>query len=96
METLQTIIVSLASILSACTVIAVAIKKWLIDPVMKKIDKLDVHQCRNFLVEFLADIDAGVEKDECQIRLAYETYDHYRKELGGNSYVKDKWEKLMK
>lgn len=96
MENIQTILISLASAITACGTIAAAIKKWFINPVIKKIDKLDLHQCRNFLVEFLADVENGIEKDECQIRLACETYDHYRKDLNANSYVKDKWEKLMK
>lgn len=96
MENLQTIVISLASVITACGTIALAIKKWLINPVMTRIDKLDLHQCRNFLVEFLADVENGVQKDECQVRLAYETYDHYWKDLKANSYVRDKWEKLMK
>lgn len=96
MENIQTILTTVVTILSSCTAISIAIKKWLINPVLKRMDKLDLHQCRNFLVEFLADVERGIEKDECQIRLAYETYDHYRKDLNGNSYVKDKWEKLMK
>ena len=38
----------------------------------------------------------GVEKDEVQIKRAYEVYEHYTKDLHKNSYIHDKWEKLMK
>ena len=66
------------------------------EPVYKKIDKIDENQCRNFLVDFLADIENDVEKDEVQIKRAYEVYEHYTNDLHKNSYIHDKWEKLMK
>lgn len=69
--------------------------KKMFDPINKKIDNLDIGQARNYLVDFLADIENGEEKDECQIERAYELYDHYTKDLGGNSYIHAKWEKVM-
>lgn len=63
--------------------------------VNEKIDKLDVNQCRNYLVDFLTDMENGIEKDEVQIKRAYEIYDHYNSDLKCNSYVHDKWEKVM-
>lgn len=59
-------------------------------------DKIDENQCRNFLVNFLSDIESGLEKDEIQIKRAYEVYEHYTKDLHKNSYIHDKWERLMK
>ena len=61
-----------------------------------KIEKLDINQCRNYLVEFLADVENGIKKDEAQITRANEVYDHYTNDLKRNSYIKNKWEKLMK
>lgn len=66
------------------------------EPINKKIDKIDENQCRNFLVDFLADIEKGISKDEIQIKRAYEVYEHYTKDLHKNSYIHDKWERLMK
>lgn len=63
--------------------------------VNKRLDKLDMNQCRNFLVSFLSDVEANEQINEIRIKRAYEMYDHYC-ELGGNSYIHDKWEKLMK
>lgn len=77
----------------------VGIKKILnkqLEPIYKKIDKIDENQCRNFLVDFLADVEKGIEKDDVQVKRAYEVYEHYTKDLHKNSYIHDKWEKLMK
>lgn len=82
----------------AITTITLTINKVIekqLQPLSHKIDKLDINQCRNYLVDFLADIEQGINKDETQIKRAYEVYDHYC-ELGGNSYIHDKWEKLMR
>ena len=62
----------------------------------RRTDKIDENQCRNFLVEFLADVESGVKKDEVQVKRAYEVYEHYTNDLHKNSYIHDKWEKLMK
>lgn len=67
-----------------------------LEPINKKIDKIDENQCRNFLVDFLADVDKGIEKDEVQTKRAYEVYEHYTEDLHKNSYIHDKWERLMK
>lgn len=66
------------------------------EPINKKLDKVDLNRCKDFLVDFLADVENGIEKDEIQTQRAYEVYDHYTKDLDGNSYIHDKWEKLMK
>lgn len=66
-----------------------------LDTIEERIDKLDIHQCRSYLVDYLADVEQGISKNDIQTKRAYEIYDHYC-ELGGNSYIHDKWEKLMK
>lgn len=58
--------------------------------------ELDVSQCKNFLVRFLKDIEQGNEVDEVEKERAYEVYDHYSKDLHRNSYIHDKWNRLMK
>lgn len=79
--------------------IIVAMKKMLnkqFKPITDKIDKLDKNQCRNYLVDFLADVELDISKDDDQKRRAHEVYDHYSIDLHGNSYIHDKWEKLKK
>lgn len=61
-----------------------------------KIDSLDMNDCKNFLVRFLADVERGQHMDEVEVKRAHDVYDHYRIDLGGNSYIADKWNKLMK
>lgn len=82
-----------------------AATKWLMDglkPTNDKIDNLetklvnvDLNQCKNFLVRFLADVEEGNHIDEVEKERFYETYEHYTG-LGGNSYIHDKVEKLKK
>lgn len=98
MENIPNIIILIASLITAVTTIIIAIKKILtkmFEPVNKKIDNLDLGQARNYLVDFLADIENGEKKDECQIERAYELYDHYTNDLHANSYIHSKWEKVM-
>lgn len=61
-----------------------------------KIENVDVNQCRNYLVDFIADVAQGIEKEDTQIKRAYDVHDHYINDLHKNSYVEDKWKKLMK
>lgn len=79
--------------------IVIAVDKILskqLQPLNNKIEKLDMNQCKNFLVSFLADVEHGKELDEVEVKRAYDVYDHYKIDLHGNSYIKDKWDKLMK
>lgn len=65
-------------------------------PLEESIENLDRNQCKNYLVRFLADIERGENFDDVEIKRAYDVYDHYVKDLNGNSYIHDKWEKLMR
>lgn len=94
-DTLKWIITLITSIIT----ILIAFKKILdksMQPIHKKIDELDVHQCKNFLVRFLSDVERGQKMDDIEIKRAHDVYDHYTNDLKQNSYIHDKWEKLMK
>lgn len=67
-----------------------------LEPINVTIKQLDINQCKNYLVRFLADVENGEKLDNVEIERAYEVYDHYTKDLNGNSYIHDKWERLMK
>ena len=100
----------IGSLIGAITVIVVAVNKILdrqfkkrFEPVTDEIinikndlKTMDIGQCKNFLVRFLKDKENGIELDPVEEQRAYETYDHYKNDLGQNSYIHDKWEKLMK
>lgn len=59
----------------------------------RHIDEVDQENCKNFLVTFLADVERGNEMDEVELMRFWEEYEHYIKS-GGNSYIKEKVEKL--
>lgn len=59
-----------------------------IDDVEKKISKVDMENCKNYLVTFLSEIRRGETKDQIEYQRFWEEYDHYIAN-GGNSYVKE-------
>lgn len=67
-----------------------------LDPISADIKQLDINQCKNFLVRFLADVEQGNELDEVEKERAYEVYDHYTNDLKQNSYIHTRWNQLMK
>lgn len=66
-----------------------------LNPISTQIKELDVSQCKNFLVRFLADVEQGNELDKVEIERAYEIYDHYINDLKQNSYIHNRWESLL-
>lgn len=68
--------------------------KKIVGPINNSLIEIDLSQCKNFLVRFLADIEQGNKIDEVEKERAYEVYEHYTK-IGGNSYIHSKWVKLM-
>lgn len=89
------LIIKISSLIIAVGVILTNINK-IFNPIYKKITELEKNQCKNFLVDFLARVENNEKITECQKNRAYEIYDHYIKDLKGNSFIKDKWERLMK
>ena len=62
---------------------------------INRINNVQLYSDKNFLVRFLADIEQGNLVDEVEKERFYEVYKDY-KELGGNSYIQHKVEKLQK
>ena len=58
-----------------------------------RIDKSDMESCKNFLVRCIADLERGEAMSETEKERFKEQFDHY-KENNGNSYIKDKVERL--
>lgn len=65
----------------------------LLEPMAKKIDAVDLENCKNYLVTFLASCERGEAHDEIELERFHEQLEHYKK-LGGNSYIHAKVEKL--
>ena len=97
----------LAALITGGVKIKDAVKKWLetllknkfdeleksINDLKKTIDNVDLENCKNYLVTFLAEIERGEVKDEIEIQRFYEELGHYT-EQGGNSYIKEKYAKI--
>ena len=92
------LIIKIASFLTAIGIIITTINK-LINKKFKllndKIYELEKNECKNFLVNFLADFEKGEKITECQKLRAYEIYDKYINDFEGNSFIKDKWERMI-
>ncbi len=67
----------------------------ILEPIYQKIDNLELITDKNFLVRFLSDVEQGQVIDEIEWERFYETYKRYH-DLGGNSYIDHKVEKLKK
>lgn len=92
----------LAGIITSGSIIIVFIQKSLkklikneLEPISTQIKDLDISQCKNFLVGFLADVEQGNELDKVELERAYEIYDHYINDLKQNSYIHNRWESLL-
>jgi len=96
------IIIYASSVLVATVTITGFIVRWIdkrlkvmIEPLKTQIHKMDVKECRRFLIDFLIDVENTAYKDAVQWKFAHDVYDHYIKDLKENSYVKDKWERVV-
>lgn len=52
-----------------------------------EIKKEDKEKTKNYLVSRLADAERGQEWSDIERQRFYEQYDHYRKDLNGNTYI---------
>lgn len=99
MEIISTI---LAIIISCATIGGLIIKKLdkIIDakvkPIEDSITEIGINDCKNYLVSYLAYIEMGKPVTTEETQRAYEEYDRYTVKYHQNSYVHDKWQKLMK
>lgn len=66
-----------------------------LEPINTRLNEIELSSDKNFIVRFLADIEQGNQIDEVEKERFYEVYKDYR-ELGGNSYIQHKVEKLQK
>ena len=78
-----------------------------LDPIVKQINsvesnlkselvKIDMNHTKNFLVARINDIEQGQKLDEVSLERFWEEYEHYTKDLGGNSYIVKREKALQK
>lgn len=84
----------IGSIAYICNVLKTQINK-MFEPIREDLKEVDKSQCKNYLVRFLKDVESEKEVSQIERERAYECFERYT-ELGGNSYIHDWWDKLMK
>lgn len=67
--------------------------KQSVDDLKAQLDKVDLENCKNYLVTYLAEVERGELKDAIESQRFWEEYQHYC-DKGGNSYIKEKVSKL--
>lgn len=93
-----TFLALIVGILGSMKYLSNEVKKYLeksLNPINDSIKNLDISQCKNFLVRYLADVEQGNILDEVEKERAYEIYDHYTNDLKQNSYIHKRWEELI-
>lgn len=96
---ISSVLLFLASLIGSWVVISNTLKKHvdkLFIPIRNDIKEVDKSQCKNYLVRFLKDVENDKQVSEVEKERAYECYGHYVKDLNGNSYIHDWWDRLMK
>lgn len=68
--------------------------KGSIDEIDKKLSKVEMESCKNYLARCIADIDRGFPLSETEKERFHENYENYLAN-GGNSYIKHKAEMLI-
>lgn len=67
----------------------------MLNPLVKRIDDLELQSIKTDLTNFISDVEHNVPKSQIQRLNAHELYDRYTT-LGGNSYIHEHWEQLLK
>ena len=83
----------------ATAIIVSAVKKAIstgFKPIETKIDTVDKNATKNYLVQTIGEIDRNGSIDGASKVRFYEQYEHYQKDLQGNSYIKDEVERLKR
>ncbi len=103
-------IITLISVFVGAITGLIAFYKSFVSKILKPIDQkinhlekvsvngrnnIELELIKIILVNFINDTEHGVYKSQIQKQNAYELYDRYIA-LGGNSYIHDKFEKLIK
>ena len=61
----------------------------------QRLNSVDMQATKNFLVRCISDMERGEKMSETEAERFWEQYDYYIKS-GGNTYIKNKVEKLQK
>lgn len=83
----------------ATATIVKAVKKAIesgFKPINEKIEEVDKNATMNYLVDKMDEIDKGFKIEGVSKKRFVDQYEHYTKELKGNTYIHDEYERLKK
>ena len=97
-----------AGLITSVTLIVKNLKNWfkkMIQPefdglkkdiqgISDNVKNVDIQSCKNYLVTVLSSVEKGNTLDEIERERLYEQFEHY-KTIGGNSYIRRKFEQLQ-
>lgn len=93
---ITTIVVGIGALISGVEFLLIRFNKLFdtkLKPINTRLNEIELSSDKNFIVRFLADIEQGNIVDEIEKERFYDIYKRYI-ELGGNSYIKRKVDKL--
>lgn len=83
------------SVMTLTKSVSIAIKKGL-QPINDNIEAVDRNATMNYLVARIEDIDNGKKLEGVSKKRFVDEYEHYIKDLKGNTYIHDEYERLKK
>lgn len=95
---ITTVLIGIGALISGIEFLLIRFNKIFdlkLKPINNRLNDIELSSDKNFIVRFLADIEEGNHVDDVEKERFYEIYQRY-KELGGNSYVSHKVDKLEK
>lgn len=96
---INSVMVFLIAMVGSFSAIYVFLKKGMtkiLQPINEKIDKVDKNATMNYLVTRMDEIDKGKVLDGVAKKRFIDQYEHYTKDLKGNTYIHDEYERLKK
>lgn len=107
LEQVRELVIGVAAIITACGVITTWVSKKFekkvleavkplqdsVDEMHKRLNDVEMDSLKNYLTGCLARIELEMPMPEIEKERFWESYGRYR-EMGGNSYIKEKVEKL--
>ena len=81
---------------------SIKLRDWFNEPTRAELELLkrefkdkDFRDCQTDILNFLKDVECGVNKSEIQIEHMCKIYTHYTSNLKGNTYVLTEWDRIF-
>jgi len=96
---IENLMVWVTGFIGGIWIIVKAVKKAIdkgFEPINKAINSVDKNATMNYLVARMDEIDNGQKLEGVPRKRFLEEYEHYTKDLGGNTYIHEEYDRLKK